>query len=195
MAPGMHAIDRHELVLAPHRLGGQAAAVQSLRERSAARPGTLLGAWTSEYGPLNRVVSLWSEAADAPEGADSDDWLATEPVRKMLRVRRAFVAVATSAPLAELRQYALQPGAGERFVAALLAALPYRERYSPCAGLWTTRERGRDVAVHLWPYASFDERLAARERAQRDPRWNDYRVTIRPLVAAMQAALLTPLPR
>lgn len=185
---------RHELVFTPHALGGQAAAVQGLHDDAQGRPGDLLGAWTCEYGPLNRVVSLWREPA-AESAPGDDDWVATAPVRKTLTVRRAYDAQHAAAPLAELRQYALQPGAVETFVAALLAALPHRERYSPCAGLWTTQERGRDVAVHLWPYASFAARLAAREAAQRDPQWNEYRIAIRPLVAAMQASLLTPLTR
>jgi len=194
MTQRTHLAQRHALVLTPHALGAQEAAVRSLRAESAQRPGALLGAWTGEYGPLNRVVALWTEAADAAAVADSDDWLATAPVRKVLAVRRTFDPPGASAPLAELRQYAMHPGALEPFVAALLAALPYRERYSPCAGLWTTRERDRDVAVHLWPYASFDARLAARRDAQRDPQWNDYRAAIRPLIAAMQATLLSPLP-
>lgn len=164
-----------------------------MRERSARHPGTLLGAWTSEYGTLNRVVSLWSAPAAGAQTPDYDDWLVGEMVRKPLDVRRPFDARAVAAPLFELRQYAMQPGAVEPFIAALLTALPYRERYSPCGGLWTTRERGRDVAVHLWPYTSFAARQEARERAQRDPRWNEYRAAIRPLVAAMHASLLVPL--
>ncbi len=184
---------QHELMFYPHALGAQAPAVQWVRERAAT--DELLGAWASDCGPLNRVVLLWGGATDTQRAADGDDWLATEPVRKTLTVRRAFDAQAASAPLVELRQYALQSGAVERFVAALLAALPHRERHSRCAGLWTTRERGYDVAVHLWPYPSFEARLAARERAQRDPQWNEYRLAIRPWIAAMQASLLVPLPR
>jgi hypothetical protein len=75
----------------------------------------------------------------------------------------------------------------------MLAALPHRERYSPCAGVWTSRERGRDVVVHLWAYRSYDDRLAARAAAARDEAWAAYRSSLPPLLAAMHATLLVPI--
>jgi hypothetical protein len=191
--------DLHELVFAPHALGDQPAAVRALRDEESARRDALLGAWSAEYGVLNRLVSLWALATPAPGATagtiGTGDWLAAEPVVRRMANRRAFDAEAAAAPLLELRQYAPRPGQRDAFVAALLEALPYRERYSPCAGIWTTSERGSDVVVHLWGYRSFEARLQARAAAMRDSAWDAYRVSIRPMIAAMHAVLLVPVPR
>lgn len=184
----------HVLESLPHALGEQASAVEALHERRGDRLGVLLGAWATEYGALNRVVALREWMGDRSGGSTAgDDWLSAEPVRRYMTPRRELRTELLASPLLELRIYAPEPGQGERFVDALLTALPHRERYSPCAGVWTSRERNRDVVVHLWPYRSFDERMQARATAMQDESWGAYRIAIRPLIAAMQASLLTPL--
>jgi len=47
--------------------------------------------------------------------------------------------------LLELRIYATNEGQCETFVNALVDALPYCEKYSLNAGVWTVRERGVDL--------------------------------------------------
>jgi NIPSNAP len=186
----------HVLESIPHALGAQASAVEALHESCGDRVGVILGAWATEYGTLNRVVALREWTGDRSDDSTAgDDWLSAEPVRRYLTPRRGLRTELLASPLLELRLYAPQPGQCERFVDALLTALPHRERYSPCAGVWTSRERNRDVVVHLWSYRSFDARLQARAAAMQDESWGAYRITIRPLLAAMQASLLMPLPR
>lgn len=190
----------HELIVDTHAPGAQAEALAALPGTPQAPGRERLALWTPEYGPLNRLMSLWQLPGDAPDalahGADPDatgiDWLDGGRRAYRLRPRRALRHDLLAAPLLELRLYAARPGRVEDFVQALLGALPFRERYSPCAGLWTTRERGWDLAAHLWAYDSLHHRMQARDRAMRDADWSAYRAGIRPMLQYLQALLLVP---
>lgn len=185
----------NELIFDTHPAGAQQACLQALPSAPIASATRLLQAWATECGPLNRVVTLWQGEIgdDASERERALDWMEGQRVSRLLSPRREVVASLLASPLLELRMYATHRGRCEDFVQALLAALPFRERYSPCAGLWTTRERGTDVAVHLWAYDSLETRMQARARAAADADWSRYRASIRPLLQHMQAVLLTPL--
>lgn len=183
----------HALTWEGFALGAQAQAFSELAAR--ATPGQRrLATWTTEYGPLNRLVSLW----DAPSGATAataslaPDWLDPGQSHAVLTPQRALRTDLLQAPLLELRMYAAHEGRCGDFLQALLAALPHRERYSPCAGVWKAHERGRDVVVHLWAYENLEARMAARTAAMGDASWSIYRATIRPMLARMQAFLLVP---
>lgn len=188
----------YELVFAPHALGAQAPAVQALRDERARRGDELVAAWAPEYGALNRLVSLWRLAGDSLEAGTgrelSDHWLEASPVRCRLASQRPVRHELLASPLLELRRYAPQPGQAAAFLRAYLDALPERERYSPCIGVWTAREQHRDVVVHLWAYRSFDERNAARAAAAKNAVWAAYRARLPSLLGPMQAALMTPVP-
>ncbi|MFO1302174.1 MAG: NIPSNAP family protein [Burkholderiales bacterium] len=183
----------HELLHLTHPLGAQDAALEAVRTRSH-RHGPPIAVWNAETGTQNRIVSLWALDGDrsVPATTGGEDWLDGDHVSRTLEACRPVAADSLRAPLVELRCYAPHPGQCGSFVTALLDALPHRERHSPCAGLWTTRQRDRDVVVHLWPYASYDARLAARAAAHRDPAWGEYRARIRPMLAAMHATLMSP---
>ncbi len=181
------------LLIEPHAPGDQASVVA----RHAQGHDGLVATWATEYGPLNRLLTL----RDAPEeGAATestgapDDWLAPRTMLRRLEVRRPLKTDLLAKPLHELRLYAARPGRCEEFVSALLGALPFRERYSPCAAVWTTRERGVDLTVHLWAYDSLEQRMAARDAALKDADWSNYRASIRPLLENLQAWLLTSVP-
>lgn len=183
----------HELVHSPHALARQEDALRAVRARRD-RGGQLLGLWNAETGTQNRIVSLW--AIDDPArtaGTDGRDaWMSADEVHRGLVARRAVATHLLASPLVELRRYAPHAGQCETFVSALLRALPHRERYSPCAGLWTSREGDRDIVVHLWAYPSYEARLTARAAAHRDAAWSEYRVAIRAMLGPMHATLMTP---
>ena len=187
---------KHELVVTTHALGAQSLAFAEIaRERALRRDDELAALWATDYGPLNRLFTLWSVDQSRPVRNDSEchmDWLESERLVYALEERRALQVELLGANLIELRMYATKAGRCEAFVEALTEALPYRERYSPCVALWTTRESGWDVAVHIWAYGSFEERTVARRAAVADRGWAFYRSTIPPLIEFMQAFLLTP---
>jgi len=185
---------KHALVIDTHAAGEQQAALEALRALGDSRQATLLHTWSTEFGPLNRIVSVWDgEGMLVPEEAERPlDWLDDRRLSRALQPRHLADHRLLAAPLLEMRMYAAHPGKCEFFVEALLEVLPFRERYSPCAGIWTTRERGRDVAIHMWSYESLEMRMQARARAAVDPDWSRYRTSVRPLLHSMQAMLLIP---
>lgn len=183
-----------QLVFRTHAPGAQRQCIDESLTAPARDGLRLMQAWATEGGLLNRIVCLWEGEADGSprDGERAFDWLEGEPVARRLVPRRAVAESLLSSPLLELRMYAARPGRCEDFVAALLAALPFRERYSPCAGLWTTHERGFDVAVHLWAYDSLDARMRARQAAIADADWARYLDSVRPWLQYFQSMLLVP---
>jgi hypothetical protein len=51
-----------------------------------------------------------------------------------------------------------------------------------------------NMVVHLWAYASFDDRVARRKRLQADPGWQAYVQKIRPMLLAQTSRILNPAP-
>jgi hypothetical protein len=183
------------LVIDPHHLGDQSSALTRIDDQRAEGNSHLVAAWATESGPLNRVLSLWDVglAVRRPNREPAQDWLdgrrLTYPVRAMRPLRRELLG----SRVCELRMYATKPGRCNEFIDLMLAALPYREQYSPCAGLWTTRERGWDVAVHVWPYPDSGARETARRESSRDPGWANYRTSIEPLLEHLRSWILSPI--
>ena len=185
----------YELVTQGHALGGQGVCVGQLNDERKDRKGQQLEAtWATEYGALNRVISLWKgEPAPDAEVEAAQDWLSTERVSRRLVERRPLRRELLNAPIVEMRTYAPHAGRFEEFIETMTRALRFREQYSPCAGLWASRERGIDIAVHFWPYESLEHRLDARRSAATDADWAAYRNVIQPMLATMQATLIVPL--
>jgi len=182
-----------------HHLGRQTDAIASAQAESRKRRIDPLSMFVTEYGPLNRLVTLGHAHTDGIESerkrfvdTSGMDWLNHETLHYALEPRRCVKPDLLGAPLIELRMYATQAGQRDNFLNAMLTALPHRERYSPCAGIWSTHERGWDVVVHLWAYEDLQQRSDARTRSGQDPDWGSYRTSIRPFLARMQAMLLVP---
>ena len=117
--------------------------------------GKLEGYWSTEIGPLNQVMHLWSysdlneRARLRAELAKNARWTGEyvpliRPflVRQEVRLLNAIkppVAPASTGNIYELRNYrakaAARPGNG---LTAFTAALPAREKYSKIVGLWQT---------------------------------------------------------
>jgi hypothetical protein len=186
--------DVYELVIQGHALGAQGACVGQLNEEAKGRKGQQLEAiWATECGTLNRVISLWKgEPAPVAEVEAAQDWLSQGRVSRRLVERRPLCRELLNAPFVDMRTYAPHAGRFEEFIETMTKALRYREQYSPCAGLWASRERGVDIVVHFWPYDSLEHRLDARRSAATNADWTAYRKAIEPMIAAMQAALIVP---
>ena len=184
-----------ELVTDGHGIGGLGACLAALSAERGQRSGqTLLGVWSTEYGMLNRVITLWEgEPAPSAQLEAPQDWLSlTRTSRRLTRLRPLKLGLLNAAML-ELRMYAIAEGKTDTFTQAILEALPHREQYSPCAGIWHIRERGVDAVLHLWAYSNLDDRNAAREKAQANPEWASYRARIPSLLTTMQAWMLKPI--
>lgn len=188
----------HELIIEPHAMGAPAKAMESLSAENASGKGQCLGSWTVEYGALNRVASLWErpsgQCITSGTPAASIDWLA--PSRLGWRLEPQFEPRAElfTAPFLDLRVYSIKPGYRDEILAAFVEALPAREQYSRCAGMWAAQEREHDLMFHLWPYKSFDERMSVRAQTFQDASWRQYLKQAFKAFEHMQVMQLIPLP-
>ena len=127
----------------------------------------------TEFGELNRVL-LFGDA-DAPMfDAASTGLRSSAPVLLELQHRHGDLSHDADARLFELRTYTPQSGQLERFLAAMLDAMPTRERYSRPLGIWTTRHDDRDQVLHIWPYRDLQHRDAARAGGGAEESWQHY---------------------
>src|ERR1700692_4580811 len=115
--------------------------------------GKLEGYWSTEIGPLNQVLHMWSYK-DFEERAKLRTELAKNPrwggeylplirpllIRQDVRFLNAVrppVAPATSGNIYEMRNYRARPaGAAKQWLDAFTAVLPAREKHSKIVGLW-----------------------------------------------------------
>ena len=144
--------------------------------------GKLEGYWSTEIGPLNQVLHMWSYNG-FDERARLRGRTCQEPALDR-RVRAADPAVAGASgrppderggpPVApastgnvyELRNYRGKAAGGlKQWLDAFTAVLPEREKYSKIVGLWTTEAGQPNEACHIWAYPSLNARAEARGNA------------------------------
>ena len=71
----------------------------------------------------------------------------------------------------EMRSYDLKPGTVPAFEERFGAALPTRTKLSPLAGFWHTEVGPLNRVIHIWPYASLEERTRIRAEAVKAGGW------------------------
>jgi hypothetical protein len=173
--------------------------------------GKLEGYWSSEIGPLNQVMHLWSYS-DFNERARLRAELAKNPrwtseytpliypllVRQDVRLLNAVrppVAPDTTGNIYELRNYrAKTGGAVRKWIEAFAAALPAREKYSKIVGLWQTEAGQPNEVCHIWAYPSLNARAEARANALKDPAWQEFLGKGPSLLEEMHSTIMLPAP-
>jgi hypothetical protein len=173
--------------------------------------GKLEGYWSSEIGPLNQVMHLWSygdfaeRARLRAELAKNPRWtseytpliyplLMRQDVR-LLNAIKAPVAPATAGNIYELRNYrAKTGGAVRKWLKAFTAVLPAREKYSKIVGLWQTEAGQPNEVCHIWAYPSLNARAEARGAAMKDPAWQEFLTKGPPLLEEMHSTIMLPAP-
>jgi hypothetical protein len=71
----------------------------------------------------------------------------------------------------EIRTYTLQPRATDDFEKRWGAAYPIRAKHSPIAGFFHTEFGPLNEVIHIWPYASFEERDEKRAASNKEEGW------------------------
>ena len=173
--------------------------------------GKLEGYWSTEIGPLNQVMHMWSYS-DFAERARLRGELAKNPrwtseylplihpllVRQDVRLLNAVrppVAPEKPGNIYEFRNYrAKTGGAVKKWLEAFTGVLPAREKYSKIVGLWQTEAGQPNEACHLWAYPSLDARAEARAALQKDPTWQEFLKVGPPLLDEMHSTILLPAP-
>ena len=99
--------------------------------------------------------------------------------------------------IVEMREYTLLPGTVPEYFKLYEAEGMAIQRaiLGRNLGYYST-EIGPSInmVVHLWAYASFDDRVARRKRLQANPGWQAYVQKIRPMILAQTNRILTPAP-
>jgi hypothetical protein len=175
------------------------------------RFGKLVGYFTTELGPLNRVVHFW-EYEDLAARTAARAGLAQEPrwTQEYLPVSGPLLQEQDNTILVpvewyplrpssgmgvyELRVYRLHPGRLPAYLQAFREALPVREKHSAPVGVWTVEIGALNSVVALWPYRDLAHRAAVRAGAAADPRWQAAVGQLAPLMQRQDATVLVPTP-
>jgi NIPSNAP len=93
--------------------------------------------------------------------------------------------------IVEMRTYTLQPGTVAQFEERFEQALPARQKVSPLAAFWHTEVGRLNRVIHVWPYASMDERTKKREEATKQQGWPP---NVREFIVEQQSEIFIPAP-
>jgi len=148
--------------------------------------GTLVGAWTSDIGDLNKYYHLWSypdanertrlRAALAKAPGWADQYLAQsrgmviaqDNLLLTLDEEAGFTPVEGRGNIYELRTYRSLPGQINGWASSFKNALPQRRKHSQLVALWMTEVGGLNAAKHLWVYNSLQHRTEVRDAMAKD---------------------------
>jgi hypothetical protein len=173
--------------------------------------GKLEGYWSTEIGPLNQVMHMWSYR-DFEERAKLRAELAKNPrwggeylplirpllIRQDVRLLNAIrppVASASTGNIYEYRNYRAKPaGAAKQWLDAFTAVLPAREKYSKIVGLWQTEAGQPNEVCHLWAYPDLNARAEARGAVMKDPAWQEFLTKGPALLEEMHSTIMLPAP-
>jgi len=186
----------------PLQAASVAGALEAATRESPGALSALCGAWTTEFGAVDQVVSLWR--ATVPfEPASHDDRLFSPPLdcpeRLDHRVSELLTCVFPGLERAEghafydFRRYTLRPGTRGQFLEFMAAALPVRRQHSHNVGVWVPVTGNPDQIIHVWAYRDLAHRNQARAGAWAEPAWQEYLRKIEPLLLRMRTDMLAPL--
>ena len=140
----------------------------------------------TEFGPLNEFIHIWAydsiEERYRIRAEASKEAAWPPPIAEFIENQKIeilnpfpFAPEWKPGPMAamyELRQYTYRPGTLPDIQAKWEAALPGRLQFSPIAMLGNI-EFGptANSFIHLWPYASIEERSSVRAQASATGKW------------------------
>ena len=145
-----------------------------------------LGAfWHTEIGRLNEIIHVWpyeslQHRTDArAQAAQSGAW--PPPIGKFIEHMESEIFIPAPfmepfgqkqlGPIYEIRTYMFRPGAIPAVLERWAEALPSRVQLSPLAACWYSDLGELNKFVHIWPFASLDERGRIRAESMQLPDW------------------------
>ncbi|MBI2166393.1 MAG: NIPSNAP family protein [Chloroflexi bacterium] len=161
--------------------------------------------WHTEFGPLNQVVHIWpyedlghrtqvrAEASQDPHWPPkAADLIVT--MESEIHNPAPFMRPMGNEKLGniyEMRMYTYQYGAIPEVIKRWGAVIEEREKHSPLAACMYSEIGGLNKWVHIWPYASLEERTRIREEAAKGGKWP---APTRDLMLRQENKLLIPAP-
>jgi hypothetical protein len=170
--------------------------------------GKLEGCWSTDIGPLNQVMQLWS-FSDLNERAELRTELGRNRrwageysplvhpfvLREDVRLLNAVigpVAPASTGNVYEFRNYRVKTGSVNQWIDAFLAGLPGREKHSKIVGLWHTDAGEPNEVCHIWAFPSLNARAEARNSSLKEPDWQEFLAKGSPLLEQMHSTIMLP---
>jgi hypothetical protein len=98
--------------------------------------------------------------------------------------------------IVEMRTYTLVPGTTAAYFALYEreGLATQREHLGDMLGYYATEIGHVNEVVHLWQYASFEDRLQRRNALKADPRWHAYLAKMLPMLLDQNAKIMLPAP-
>ena len=170
--------------------------------------GINLGYWTSEFGSLNQIWHLWQyesmeERARLRDALGKNERWTKEyvanirPLIARQDIRFLNLVNGVNQPekeggFYELRMYRFAPGTAGTFAKNYKDILPVREKYSRNIGLWTGEAPQPNEFLHMWNYASLEQRAKARGALFQDKDWLAFVAKGAGTIVEMNNILLLP---
>lgn len=149
------------------------------------RHSQLFAFWYSEIGPLNQIVHVWpykdlaertriraeaiKDGSWPPKTAEFITSMRTDIMMPMVEV--PAMGPGKVGPFFEMRTYTFSAGDLPKIRANWEKALPARQKMSPILALWYSEVGALNTFVHIWPYASLNERMDTRKKAVDSGAW------------------------
>ena len=170
-------------------------------------PGVFRGAWTSEFGALNKLYALF-EYEDVAQQAQADAalyasaaWRAhaqsMEPMLSSAKTMlldpvRPIQRPPDDSAFYDFRLYDVKPYCAQEYARLLHDVLPVRELHSKNFCIWRPVAGHVHRIVHLWPYDSLEQRTSVREKVAAEPAWKEFVGKVFPLLVRQRSSLLRP---
>lgn len=147
--------------------------------------GKLEGHWSSPFGELNRLFTLWSYPSFAERErlraalARNERWtkeflprIADVVLAKKSTILTPLRQVRLPAPnkgVYELRTDRVRSGEMREWVKGLERIAPSQEKIATNLGVWSTELGDLDTVVQLWAHESLDDLASAAKRLENSP--------------------------
>ena len=94
----------------------------------------------------------------------------------------------------EHRTYSLRPGETATYLQRYTEAggLALQETMAPCVGWYTVEAGDLHRLVTMWRFEDLNQRRAAREQLDANPRWQAMMADVKPLVLDIRSLVLSP---
>lgn len=146
--------------------------------------GTVLGAFSCEFGALNRFAFLTryenveALAAERARLMQTDDPYGIAPYLGGIN-STAFKPLSFAQPIEagqygpfyEFRTYTIAPNGLAETEEAWAKVIPRRNEMSKLLTIMGSIEEGPQKMVHIWPYNSIEDRMKARAQASKEGIW------------------------
>jgi hypothetical protein len=139
----------------------------------------------TEIGPLNQIIHIWPYAdmeerskvraaaiADKTWPPDIKDFIVAQ--RSEIFIPFPFsppIKPGNYGPIFEMRTYTYPSGKLPLLMDNWEKAMPERTTLSPCLALWYSDLGALNKFMHIWPYASMNDRMETRAKAVAGGSW------------------------